>query len=152
MRFTDLKLVANGHVLEVYEYEKEVCSGFEGQGGRRKNDEEKSERSEEIRKTSSAKARNEVRRQVLANFSERSKFVTLTFKENITDIQRANTYFKNFIKRLKYYLKAKRKWQADFKYLAVLEFQDRGAVHYHMMCNSPYVPQRDLLQLWRKGG
>ncbi|WP_425589854.1 rolling circle replication-associated protein, partial [Pseudalkalibacillus sp. JSM 102089] len=42
--------------------------------------------------------------------------------------------------------------QADFKYLAVLEFQDRGAVHYHMMCNSPYVPQRDLLQLWRKGG
>ena len=40
------------------------------------------------------------------------------------------------------------------KYLAVIEFLDkngRGAVHYHMVCNLPYVPQKELAALWGKG-
>lgn len=151
-RYEDIKLVANGHVLEVYRYQKGVCVGHDGNGGgRRSKDEEKSEREEEIRKTSSRKARNEVRRQVLANFTERSKFITLTFRDgavkDITDVQECNKAFKKFIQRLRYKYKG-------FKYLAVIEFQDkndRGAVHYHMISDLPYIPNKDLTDIWRNG-
>ena len=42
----------------------------------------------------------------------------------------------------------------EFKYIAVIEFQDsngRGAVHYHMICNLPYVKKKELQELWRGG-
>lgn len=152
MHYEDYKLIANGHVLEVYRYEKGVCVGHNGNGGgRRAKDEEKSDREEEIRKTSSRKARNEVRRQALANFSEGSKFITLTFRDgsvkDVTDVQECNKAFKKFIQRLRYRYKG-------FKYLAVIEFQDkndRGAVHYHMISDLPYIPHKDLTDIWRNG-
>ncbi|GAI10009.1 unnamed protein product, partial [marine sediment metagenome] len=37
-----------------------------------------------------------------------------------------NREFKKFIQRLRYQY-------GDFKYMAVIEFQDRGAIHYHMI-------------------
>jgi len=95
--YSDVKLVANGHILEVYRYEKAVCFGHNGNGGgRRSKDKEKSDREEENRRTSSKKARNEVRRQVLANFNERSKFITLTFRDgavkDVTDVKERNNW------------------------------------------------------------
>lgn len=39
----------------------------------------------------------------------------------------------------------------DFKYLAVIEFQERGAIHYHIICNLPYVPHKELQELWGNG-
>lgn len=159
MHYEDYKLIANGHVLEVYKYEKGVCVGHNGNGGgRRAKDEEKSNREEEIRKTSSRKARNEVRRQTLANFSEHSKFITLTFRDgsvkDVTDVQECNYAFKKFIGRLRYWLKKNKPDKAKFKYLAVIEFQDkndRGAVHYHMISDLPYIPHEELTDIWRHG-
>lgn len=151
VRFDDVKLVANGHILEVYRYEKAVMSNFEGRGGRRKKSDKESEKSDEHRQHSSRKARNEVRRQVLANFNEHSKFITLTFRDgavkDVTDVQECNKEFKKFIQRLRYKYK-------DFKYLAVIEFQDkngRGAVHYHMISDLPYIENKVLADIWKNG-
>lgn len=55
-------------------------------------------------------------------------FITLTFKENITDIVYANKIFHNWSSNI-------RKLKKDFKYIAVPEFQKRGAVHYHILSN-----------------
>jgi hypothetical protein len=40
------------------------------------------------------------------------------------------------------------------KYVSVLEFQDkndRGAVHYHMICNLPYIKKSELAKIWGNG-
>lgn len=85
------------------------------------------------------------------NFDKGSKFVTLTFDENrehnIKNVQESNSYFKRFVQRMR------RKYK-DFKYVAVIEFQDkngRGAVHYHMICNLPYIEKSDLQKIWGGG-
>lgn len=55
-------------------------------------------------------------------------FITLTFKENLTDIAKANKIFHSWVVNV-------RKLKKDFAYVAVPEFQKRGAVHYHILSN-----------------
>lgn len=55
-------------------------------------------------------------------------FITLTFKDNVTDLDLANKKFNEAMKRIK-------RIYNDFMYLGVPEFQKRGAVHYHIMTN-----------------
>ena len=62
------------------------------------------------------------------NRNEWESFITLTFKDNITDINQANKLFHYWVVNI-------RKLKKDFKYLAVPEFQKRGAVHYHILSN-----------------
>lgn len=49
------------------------------------------------------KQRCEVARLGDNNFDDNTKFLTLTFKENIIDIDFTNTEFEKFIKRLNYH-------------------------------------------------
>jgi hypothetical protein len=80
------------------------------------------------------------------------KFVTLTFKENILDIKKANRLFSLFIERLNYKY-------PDTKHFAVIEFQtkrglknnDGGTVHYHFLCNLPYIDVNLLAKIWGHG-
>lgn len=123
-------------------------------GGNRYNDD--IERGDGVNKehnyANTQRARREaVRNLTTANFDNTSKFVTLTFKNglsfDIRDVKACNRAFKQFIQRMR------RKYQ-DFKYLAVIEFQDkngRGAVHYHMICNLPYVKKSELALIWGNG-
>lgn len=91
-----------------------------------------------------SRTRNNVRRLSLANFDNGSKFVTLTFADNITSISEANVYWASFIRRLK------RKF-GRFKYMAVIEFQKRGAVHYHVIWDLPYIKKFELAEIWGNG-
>lgn len=75
-------------------------------------------------------ARNLTRRLALMNFTGSDKFITLTYAENMKDLEKADDDFKKFVKRLKYRYKIK-----DFKYLAVRERQKRGAIHFHLLCD-----------------
>lgn len=71
-------------------------------------------------------------------------FITLTFKENEKNITDANDYFHKFC------TKWKRK-KKDFAYIAMPEYQKRGAVHYHMITNlTPGIdlPVRKPLKTW----
>ena len=74
-------------------------------------------------------------------------FITLTFKENETDITTANKAFNSF----RTYIK---KIKPDFKYVAVPEFQKRGAVHYHVLSNIDYTDfkllSKEEKRLWNR--
>jgi len=59
-------------------------------------------------------------------------------------MNRANNEFKKFIQRLKYNY-------GDFRYLVVVEFQKRGAIHYHMLSDFGYIEQYDLEKIWGNG-
>ena len=67
-------------------------------------------------------------RLIKANEKIFKTFITLTFSENIIDIKEAN-------KKFNYWISNIRKLKNDFAYVAVPEFQKRGAVHYHLLTN-----------------
>ena len=145
------KVVVSSNVIEVYEYENPCWYEFKGQGGR-VTGEYQSDRVEENRKLTTRRAREKIRRLALCNFDNCSKFITLTFRDgavqDVTSVEQCNIQFKKFIRRLK-----EVKGFKDLKYIAVIEFQDkngRGAVHYHMICDIPYVKQKELVELWGK--
>lgn len=87
-----------------------------------------------------------IKRTIDCNFDDKSTFLTLTFKENIRDIDKANKEFTLFMKRLKNYLKM------PIKYIATWELQLRGAIHYHLVLFSvPYIDNKKLSELWGNG-
>lgn len=121
------------------------------------------EEQKRIRKRNLFKAKNTIKDLINTNAyayidnkknTIRPKFLTLTFKDNITDLKVANTEFKNFIKRLNYYIK--KNIDKDFigvQYVTVVEFQERGAVHYHsLMFNLPWIKWNVILDKWGLGG
>jgi len=72
------------------------------------------------------------------NVSFRPIFITFTFTENIKELKTANALFSKFTKRLNYQVFGAK--TARLKYLAVPEFQKRGAVHYHVIYfNLPFI-------------
>lgn len=92
----------------------------------------------------------EIARIVDCNFDDRTKFVTLTFRDNIQDITVTNREFKNFIQRLNYYI-YQTKTQL-LKYIATWEKQKRGAIHYHVIFfDFPYVAKEKLQKSWSHG-
>ena len=164
------KYVITGHILEVYQYEKYVC----GRGGKKKDDNKKEDLenlSDEIKEiilknytNHNVVRSNMIRRLACANFSSKSSFITLTFDDkkvshDIHNVKECNYEFKNFIKRLKYYLMTNDFYKnnlniEELKYLAVIEFQDkndRRAVHYHVLFNFPFIAKDDLENIWKMG-
>lgn len=126
-------------------------SGGKSSGGRLSGDEEPSARADENRRLTCLRAREAVRRLVSSNFTEHSKFITLTFRngaiDDVRNVQQANVEFEKFIKRL-------RRRYEGFKYVAVIEFQDengRGAVHYHMISDLPFIANEELAEIWGQG-
>jgi hypothetical protein len=78
-------------------------------------------------------------------------FITVTYKENFSDLPLANRSFSKFIQRFNYFLGHQSAW---LQYVAVPEFQKRGAVHYHMIFfNLPFIERGPdvLRKLWREG-
>ena len=63
-----------------------------------------------------------------ANSRKWETFVTLTIGENLQDVKISNKKFQNFTRQI-------RRIKKDFSYIAIPEFQKRGAVHYHLLTN-----------------
>lgn len=82
----------------------------------------------EIRKDSLYRTRKVLMDYTIMNEDSWQSFITLTFAENITDIDYANKEFNKFTSKIKRVF-------PDFKYLGVPEFQKRGAIHYHLLTN-----------------
>lgn len=92
----------------------------------------------------------EISRIIDCNFDDNTKFMTLTFKENIHNVKYTNIEFKKFIKRLNYYLYNDKKQK--LKYLAVWEKQKRGAIHYHIIFfEFPFINVDELNKIWGNG-
>lgn len=139
------KYIITGHIIEVYEYKNYFC-GKGGNTGVKKGCADLVNKLKNYSNTNQRR-RDTIRRLACCNFNNKyDKFLTLTFADNMTDIKECNLLFKNFIKRLKYQYDLK-----NLKYLAVIEFQKRGAIHYHVLLNIPYIPHKDLQDLWGNG-
>lgn len=146
-----IKVIDLGHVIEVYEMERipvnphdyerkdeySISNNFDEDRTKetnrhyyediKDNIRHRENRKAERRSQTIRDARNRCRRLALMNFSENDTFMTLTFAENIQDISYADNEFKKFMKRFNY------KYKRESKFLAVREFQKRGAIHYHLL-------------------
>jgi hypothetical protein len=146
----NFKVVVSGKHVEVYKYKKQVWREYES------NKEEESQKEpkqlnafeqlaimKKKQEYSVNRTRTEIRRLINSN-PQLTKFMTLTFAKNITDLKTANYIFNQFIKRITYKY-------PDFKYLAIPEFQQRGAVHYHLLCEMPFIHFREITEIWGQG-
>lgn len=95
------------------------------------------------------RAKSKIMRLIHGNqyvYPEKPTFLTLTFAENITDIKYANKQFTNFIKRMS------RRIDKQLRYVAVHEFQKRGAIHYHIIIfNLPFIQHKEIAKIWGYG-
>lgn len=77
-------------------------------------------------------------------------WITLTYAENMKDINQVYKDFEKFIKRFRYKY-------SDYKieYIAVVEPQARGAWHLHCFFiydkKRPYIPNKDFTAIWGLG-
>jgi hypothetical protein len=77
--------------------------------------------------------------------------ITLTYAENMTDPKRLYKDFDKFKKRFKRYYK-----ESTFDYVCVVEPQERGAWHCHLLCrfnniDKIYLKNEDVRKLWGNG-
>ncbi|NLZ34713.1 MAG: hypothetical protein GX889_07370 [Clostridiales bacterium] len=150
------KIIQSGDIIEIYEYSEGYLKGYENNNadtGRKSG--YKSENYEEHRKQVLQRAKKNLRRLINANVGQygkefTAKFLTLTFRDNVTDIETANYEFKKFIQRLNYYCFGVKK--NNLKYTCVVEFHKSGVIHYHVIIyNMPYVKANDIANVWGNG-
>lgn len=157
--FVTVRMVQAGNIIEIYEYEKGYAKGYslsaaeKSNRGRKKG--MKSKNYEANRAMALNRAKNQLRRLINANIGAygrefTAKFITLTFAENVTNLDEAHYEYKKFLKRLNYAMFDSK--QANLRYSAVVEFQKRGAIHYHVIFyNLPYLRADRLADIWGNG-
>ena len=164
MAFTyNTRVVVSGKQVEVYKYEKTIWRDFVRTRDSVVNSHEEPKqldilerlKKQEIQRASSLnRTRREIKRLINSN-PQLNKFLTLTFANSTTDLKEANYIFNKFILRMNYKY-------PNFEYLAVPEFQkdvdfygrkkeNGGSVHYHVLCNLPFVHYSELTQIWGQG-
>ena len=142
------RLVVSGDTYELYSYErpyfynrspeKKPASGTANTSGN------------ERRADNLSQARARIRRLISANesaYEERLKFVTFTFAKNVRDLSTANKLWAEYARKM-------RERHGALKYLTVVEFQKRGAIHYHVLYfNLPFIygVKEVLAKTWGHG-
>ncbi len=153
VQYSFIKVVRTNNMIEIFEAEKPFILDRKPVQSNKPSKEKKSEqREKEYRYRTAKRAMDTIRRLAMGNFkSDEIKHLTLTFKDglefDIKDISVCNKEFSKFLKKL-------RRKYGDLKYIKVAEFQDknnRGAVHYHVMINLPYVDAQILDEIWGNG-
>lgn len=149
------KVIKSGHIIEIYEYEKSLDEyeiSLDLPDKKDKNDAEKKVEEqndttdkEHNKKTNNIRARQNARRLVNSNWVGESGeyFITLTYADNMQDVEQANKHYQNYIKALK------RRYDPDIKYIATMEWQKRGSIHYHMIVKGNLDFGNDIGQVER---
>lgn len=132
------KLSINGLILRYYTYSTGIAVGYP------KKKLKKVEKKQKSIKDSIYRTKKTIT-QLLECNEDMDKFVTLTFAIDPKKEKIAYYYFKNFIKRLRYYV------GNDIKYLCVLEKGSNGRLHLHFVSDIPYIHSDVLASLWGKG-
>jgi len=171
----DFKIIKSGKEIEVYYYkDKEILRGYKRRERKQKiiqefkgqlnfNEYKKElkrleewEQSFMIKtKFSISRTRTNIRRLANAN-PQLNKFLTLTFAQSTTELEKANYLFNQATKRI---IRQKN----YFEYIAVVEFQKDidyhgqikekgGSVHYHLLCNLQMPETKNIKELfdWEK--
>ena len=66
-------------------------------------------------------------------------------RPDVEDLKYCNKKFKHFIQKLNYLYDG-------LNYVGIPDRQQRGAWHYHIFCNLPHIPQKELMEIWGNGG
>ncbi len=147
LNFSKYKAVISGNIKEEYHFERMIHYG--GSLSRHKRT---GKRISKVRRGFSiSRARQRIRRLISANTGQygcKDLFITFTFADNISELKEANAFWTAFIKRLKYHL------GFNPAYVAVVEFQKRGAVHYHaVFFNIPFIEniKEKWAEIWSHG-
>lgn len=158
------KVVLYGDFLDLYRYEKNIASYTRKRGipkgktpvSHLGNDGEPrvtSFKKQERRGDNTTRAGMAFRRLVLSNMAESSPplLVTLTYAKNFQNLRLG-------YKDLKSFIRAFRNKCGEFRYIAVPEFQKRGALHFHALFwglpTDIYKQERDsrlVAKLWGRG-
>lgn len=107
-------------------------------GGAVRENKDKDSMNGAVLEKSIRRARTMIRRRCLT--MEANKLLTLTFRENLQSIDDGWKKFKYFIKLMRWRYK-------EFKYVAVPEYQKRGAVHFHLAVRG-YYDYNTVRRLW----
>lgn len=111
-----------------------------------KHGKDRSENKDSLRKTF-----KKIRQLINTNFTgEKNELAfTITYANNMTDNKVLYIDFKNFMKRLRYIY-------PEVEYISVVEPQDRGAWHCHILLkfiglNKIYIPNKEINEMWGNG-
>lgn len=161
-KLTNTKIIISGNIIEIFKFENEFIYGpLEHKTKSFKVCTNKKTDPTENRQRSIENAQRKLKRLVNANAghwkNENGKifktiFLTLTFKENVTNIKEANYQFTKFKQRMDYEITKEKK--SYLKYAGTIEFQKRGAVHYHILFfNMPFIEMiyDKIEKIWGKG-
>ena len=140
------KVILSGTDLEHYKYEKPYWVGYPQMRSLRPHFKREKGvlEQEEILERNVKRSRQKIRRLVNSN-QDLVKFMTLTFNTEVVELEVGNKIFNKFIKRIT-------ALSPGFKYLCVPEFQpESGRVHYHLLCNLPFIENKHLEKIWGQG-
>jgi len=99
---------------------------FAGQSGGYHRQAAGADASGEVEDSAPRRARTCIRRHIMGSACDR--MLTLTYKENFTDRDAADRHVTALLRVIK-------KWHKGIGYLAVPEYQKRGAIHWHIALN-----------------
>lgn len=145
LKMQQIKKVKSGNITELYIYENPIYYDYQKfsnihQGSRIKPDDWQGKEDFSLQR-----ARQKIRRLIWANRTRHMKFLTLTYRTNMQDLKTFYNDFKIMQQNLKYQ-------NIKLRYLYVLEYQERGAIHCHMVVfNSEYIPANIIEKAWGKG-
>ncbi len=146
-----IKTITYGNKIEIFKYK---YAPEPHRRGYRDPDKEKPTEEEKYmkRQANIYQAKKNFRRLVEANLDgDKPLLLSLTYEENMKDIHTAYKDLKSFIQALRY------KFGKAFKYIAVPEFQKRGAVHFHaLFWKLPITTRQEkkdrvIAGMWGKG-
>jgi len=161
------KIITYGNNIEIYRYERELPNP-RGSTGRpivsatelsllsadREGDAQQISKKRTRTERSARRAAVEFRRLVAANLDgiNHPIFATFTFVENVQDVSFARSCFKTFTRNCRAI------FGPGFKSISVMEFQRRGAIHFHALlwgCPGGTVESerstRMVATLWGRG-
>lgn len=135
------KVIISGKIIETYQYENEprgftrksrdaqIASRNQSLALRREDENVKRQSEWRKRQDNIRRAKLAFRRIVLSNLDKHENpiLVSLTYAENITDIRKGHKDFNSFAKLVR------DRFGKNVSYLAVPEFQERGAIHFHAL-------------------
>jgi len=144
------KVRRSGDLLEYWKYERTPIGYQRGRlkrtegvdSSRKRYKKHVRRRPDNVRRAAAA-----FRRLVRANLvgTENPALLTLTMLQ-ILPIKTSGGLLTEF------FVRARTRFGKQFKYIAVPEFQQRGAVHYHVIIfDSPYIPNAELNNMWGHG-
>lgn len=130
-----------GTDLEAVSFQLEADEQLMRGGGAKRKNASKDDMDKVTLDKSRQRARSSVRRKCFAAGMDR--MMTLTFRENVTDLPVAWEVFKYFSRKMKW------RFSDRWFYVAVPEYQERGAVHFHLAV-SGFFHANTVRRFWKQ--